>query len=116
MCSIADISNDWYELKNFDDVPERIKKGIKEIKKEITYDKEGDKTEHLTVKFHDKKGSIDALSKMMGYNIDRLDITTKGEKIIPKTQEEKLEMLEKIAEAERISVEDLMLREGINIE
>lgn len=70
--SIAHLHNTWIERKQFDELTDDQKDCIAEISTQIKVgrDVNGNLTEneYVKVKLYDKQKSLDAISKMLGYN------------------------------------------------
>jgi len=89
--SIANLHNTWIERKEFEELTDDQKAGISEISTQVRtvyeYNPESDKKEPIRVEFvkiklYDKQKALESINKMLGYNeADKIDHTTKGEKI-----------------------------------
>jgi hypothetical protein len=69
--SIARMHNTWITRKEFEEISEDDKAAIQEIQTQTRTVMNQDvptQVEYVRIKLFDKKGSIDSLSKMFGYN------------------------------------------------
>jgi phage terminase small subunit len=102
--NIAEMFTDWVDLESFDKLTLEQKAAITEIayKKDIKHinDDTDIETEYVKLKLHDKIRAIQEINKMLGYAVDKVDLTTKGKEITNTT----------------IIVESQGLRDGIETE
>ena len=103
--SIANLHNTWVDRKRFEKLTEDEKSCIQEIQTQTkkVYDDIMDEVievEFVKIKLYDKQKALDSINKMMGYNEpEKVDVTTKGEKINDFTQysDDELRTLKEIA-------------------
>jgi phage terminase small subunit len=81
--SMAHLHNTWIKRKEFEQLTEDQKSCIESIDvKKVKNDEKGYEVEQVKIKLYDKQRALDSISKMLGYNdAEKLDITSKGEKI-----------------------------------
>lgn len=99
--SIAHLHNTWITRKEFEELTEDQKDCISEIQTKIIPTKHGD-IEEVKVKLFDKHKAIDQINKMLGYNEpDKVDLTSKGQKISEMSTEELIKRAEAAREIEQ---------------
>lgn len=75
--SIAHLHDTWTTRKEFEDLTEDQKSSIAEIQTRQT-----EHGEEVKIKLHDKRGALESISRMLGYNEpEKVDVTTQGEKV-----------------------------------
>lgn len=78
--SIAQLHNTWIERKEFDKLTDDQKSSIQEISTQIKVNKNSDGTleenEYIKIKLYDRQKSMDALTKLFGWEAaEKLEIT-----------------------------------------
>jgi len=97
--NLANFKSGWMTEKNFDELTDDEKAALSEIQHTTT------KTEFTTTKIvkfkvHDKQRAIEIMNKMLGFNSpEKVDHTTKGDKIGNITDEELNERINKLNKA-----------------
>lgn len=89
--NFEDIHDTWFERKDFDELSSEVKACIQEIDTKVLQKNIGSKeepeiidVEYVKIKLVDKRGAIQDLSKMLGWNQpDKIDHTSQGDKIQP---------------------------------
>lgn len=89
--NFKDIHDTWFERKDFDKLSSEVKACIQEIDTKVLQKNIGSRdepeiidVEYVKIKLVDKRGAIQDLSKMLGWNQpDKVDHTSKGDKIHP---------------------------------
>jgi phage terminase small subunit len=67
--NVTDVYKTWTELKKFDELTDEQKNCISEIDVKSVTDRNGNTTDYIKIKFHDKLVALDKLAKMTGlYN------------------------------------------------
>ena len=62
------LDGDWLTQKQFDELDDRQKACIAEVKSETIYIDEDVKKEVLKIKLHDKQRALENIAKLLGYN------------------------------------------------
>lgn len=91
--SIAHLHNTWVERKEFDKLSDEQKSSIQEISTQIKVNKNSDGTleenEYIKIKLYDRQKSMDALTKLFGWEAaEKLEISggVKSYKIVAATR------------------------------
>lgn len=101
--NISSFHNTWIERKDFNNISEDDKAAIQEISTKVVKTNVGTSeapmivdVEYVKLKLYDKNKAIETLNRMLGYNVpEKVDVTSKGEKIAH-TKEELMAELELI--------------------
>jgi phage terminase small subunit len=84
--NISDMFKDWVSLEDFNSLSKEQKSAILEISYKKDKIKDTDiETEFVKLKLHDKIKAIQEINKMLGYSVENIDLTSKGEKISTET-------------------------------
>jgi phage terminase small subunit len=79
---ISTLFVDWVKLEDFNSLSKEQKGAILEISYKKDKIKDTDiETEFVKLKLHDKIRAIQEINKMLGYSIEKVDLTTGGEKL-----------------------------------
>ncbi len=99
--SIAHMHNTWVERKELEQLTDDQKACIQEIDTKVLKKNIGTReepeivdVEYIKIKLYDKKGALDSLSKMLGYNEpDKIDVTTKEAVLTKEERDQKIKEL-----------------------
>lgn len=91
--SIAHLHNTWIQRKEFDKLTDDQKSAISEISTQLKTTRNSDgtleKNEYVKIKLYDRQKSMDAISKMLGYDApEKIELSggIKSYRIVPASQ------------------------------
>lgn len=92
--NIGNLREDWYTVREFDQLTEDEKAAISKVVTDERTDKQGRKVTYVKLETHDKMRAIEILNKMLGYNApDKQEVRQYSEGLTPDQENDRIEQL-----------------------